>query len=367
MLQLLPHIPRYWRARRTGRGAPLPINVTAGLTFRCQSRCKTCRVYERSARELTAGEWRRVFEGLGTAPYWFTFSGGEPFLRKDTPEIVTSAIELCRPGIVNIPTNGLLTDRIAEGVGEICDAAGGAQVIINVSLDGVGKQHDEIRGVPGGYEKAVETVKRLKALGHSRLTVGIHTVISQFNAHDIGSIAPELLALEPDSYVTEMAEERVELGTMGLGITPDAEAYTRAIDQVEQALEAHSAAGVSATVRAFRREYYRMAREYLQTGERSIPCWAGLASTQIAPDGDVWFCCIRAEPVGNLRDADFDFAAVWSSDEAQRLRRSVAAGECACPLANAAYTNMLCHTPTMLRVLGRRFRRGAGGGRQGAR
>jgi hypothetical protein len=77
---------------------------------------------------------------------------------------------------------------------------------------------------------------------------------------------------------------------------------------------------------------------------------AGIASAQIAPNGDVWTCCIRAESMGNLREHDYDFAKVWRTAKAQLLRRSIKAGECYCPLANAAYTNMLTHGPTLLKV-----------------
>jgi hypothetical protein len=54
--------------------------------------------------------------------------------------------------------------------------------------------------------------------------------------------------------------------------------------------------------------------------------------------------------MGNLRDHDYDFGSVWRTEAARRLRSSIKAGECHCPLANAAYTNMLLHPPTVARV-----------------
>jgi hypothetical protein len=65
----------------------------------------------------------------------------------------------------------------------------------------------------------------------------------------------------------------------------------------------------------------------------------------------VWTCCIRAQSMGNLRDHDYDFGAVWRGTRAGELRRSIKAGECYCPLANAAYTNMLTHGPTLRKVV----------------
>src|SRR5258705_11065746 len=77
---------------------------------------------------------------------------------------------------------------------------------------------------------------------------------------------------------------------------------------------------------------------------------AGVSSAQIAPNGDVWTCCVRSESMGNLREHDYDFGEVWKTGKAKELRRSIKAGECHCPLANAAYTNMLTHAPTVTKV-----------------
>lgn len=54
--------------------------------------------------------------------------------------------------------------------------------------------------------------------------------------------------------------------------------------------------------------------------------------------------------MGNLREHNYDFGAVWRTDRANELRRSIKARECYCPLANAAYTNMLTHGPTVAKV-----------------
>ncbi len=54
--------------------------------------------------------------------------------------------------------------------------------------------------------------------------------------------------------------------------------------------------------------------------------------------------------MGNLRDYNYDFGATWRTAKADELRRSIKAGECYCPLANASYTNMLCHVPTLTSV-----------------
>ena len=59
---------------------------------------------------------------------------------------------------------------------------------------------------------------------------------------------------------------------------------------------------------------------------------------------------MRAETMGNVRDHAYDFRAVCHGPEADRFRASVRAHECACPLANASYTNLLLDGPSLARV-----------------
>jgi MoaA/NifB/PqqE/SkfB family radical SAM enzyme len=348
MIGLVARIPMYWSMRAFGRPRLLPVNLTVSVTYRCNSRCLTCNVYNRKAEEFSVDEFDRTFASLGRTPYWFTMSGGEPFLRADLPEICGSAYERNRPGIINIPTNGLLNDRIPSMVAAICDRAPDSQIIINLSLDDVGERHDAIRGVPGNFERAVLTYEGLRALGRSNLAVGVHSVISVHNVDRIPEIYETIhRELKPDSYITEIAEERVELETMGAGVTPSLEQYARAVDYLIERITAERHAGISRITQAFRVRYYRMVKRYLAERRQIIPCYAGVASAQIAPDGEVWFCCIEAESVGNLRDVDYDFSRLWFGERARTLRGHVRRGECACPLANAGYTNMLMHLPTL--------------------
>ncbi len=350
---VLPDIPVLKASYATGRTMGLPVNITVSVSYRCNSRCKTCNVWLLPNDDLVLQEWDRVFESLGRAPYWFTFSGGEPTLRKDLPNMVESAYRHCRPGIINIPTNGIQHKVIPGRIERVLQAAPKSEVIINLSLDGVGTRHDELRGVRNNWSHAMATYAALKELKkqYKHLTLGIHTVISNFNVE----FFPELCEyvqreLKPDSYITEIAEERVELDTVGLGITPTAGNYTVAIDALLESMRDQHLTGIAEVTQAFRRQYYELVKRTLREHRQVIPCMAGVASAQIAPNGDVWTCCVRAQSMGNLREHDYDFGSVWRTGKAGQLRRSIKAGECYCPLANAAYTNMLMHGRTVTKV-----------------
>jgi MoaA/NifB/PqqE/SkfB family radical SAM enzyme len=353
LTKVIPRIPALKATYRTGRVLSLPVNITVSGSYRCNSRCKTCNVWLLPNDDMTLEEWDRTFESLGRAPYWFTFSGGEPTLRKDLPEMVASAYRHCQPGIINIPTNGIQQKVIPGSVERVLQVAPNSEVIINLSLDGVGLKHDEVRGVRNNWDRAMVTYAALKELqkDYAHLTLGIHTVISNYNVDSFPDLCEYVQSeLKPDSYITEIAEERVELDTVGLGITPTAEKYTIAIDALLERMRDERLTGVAEVAQAFRRRYYELVKRSLREQRQVIPCMAGVASAQIAPNGDVWTCCVRAESMGNLRDHGYDFGSVWRTGKANQLRRSIKNRECYCPLANAAYTNMLTHGPTVTKV-----------------
>lgn len=352
MLSLLPKLPLYWSFRRFGWPRLLPFSIVVSVSFRCNSKCKTCDVWRKPNDDLSLDEWERVFAKLGRGPLYITFTGGEPFLRKDTADMVLSACQHCRPDVVTIPTNGILTQRIIEGVDRICAGAPYSKIGINLSLDGIGEEHDEIRQVPGNWKKAMQTWDALKQLRtrHQNLVLTTHTVVSKFNLHRFFEIYAGLQFLEPDSYITEVAEERVELATIGWNITPEPDDYAPIADFLSQQARQQPVSGIARVTQAFRAEYYQLAKRILYERRQVIPCYAGWASAHIAPNGDIWSCCIRAEPVGNLRQHNYDIRPIWFGERMTVLRRSIYAGECACPMANASYANMVLHPITIAKV-----------------
>lgn len=356
MFEILPRIFAYKLSYLTGFPKLLPINYTISLTYRCNSKCNTCNIYKKQCDHLTLDEYEKLFKNIGKSPYWITFSGGEPFLKQEIVEIASLAYKYCKPAMINIPSNGLLTNRIVESVEKIAKACPKSQIIINLSIDGIGEEHDRIRNVEGNYQKVLQTYKELRKKNLNNVSIGIHSVISKFNVNNFTKISNTLMNMNPDQYITEIAEERVELGTMGLNITPSLFSYKAVIDYlIHRIKNTKIKKRVNRITQAFRIEYYNLVKKVLKYKTQIIPCYAGIASTQISPDGDVWMCCIKAKSLGNLRQNQFDFKKIWFSDLAKRERTSIKNKECYCPLANAAYTNMLHDIPTLYRVFIRSF------------
>jgi MoaA/NifB/PqqE/SkfB family radical SAM enzyme len=311
--------------------------------------------------ELTIDEWDKVLASLGKAPYWFTISGGEPLMYPHVVELAELAYRHCAPGVINIPTNSLLP-TIPDRVERIAKACPESQLIINLSLDGVGAKHDYIRGIPGNFVKFEERLRQLLSLKKKfkNLTIGIHSVVSVFSVGHLDELIAYADKSGADQFITEIAEPRVELDTVGLPITPSQKEYTQAIDRLITYVESKQFNGVAKITEALRVEYYKLVKRILDEKDQVIDCYAGWVSAQIYANGTVWPCCVRADNLGNLRDHNYDFKEIWFGEKIREARRSIAAKECHCPLANASYTNMLHDIPTLTRVARKIMRRDVG-------
>ena len=371
-VRLLPRILGCKLSRMGLAKAPVPINLTFSVTNMCQSRCKTCSIWRlyrecpsRFSEELTLDEIEKTFAGIGEV-YFFNISGGEPFLRRDLTRIVELACKYLRPSVIHTPTNALVPQIIEDRVGDILEMLerNGRPVAFTIkpSFDGVGEVHDDIRGVKGNFEKVLDTVSRLKKLQgrYPSLEVGLGTIISKFNLEHVRETARFVRKLGVDSYISEIAEERTELFNVGQPITPDPDEYEQAIRTFNSELDQHGSrtGKVSAMTSAFRQVYYQYAIQTLKERRQVLPCYAGFSNVHLSPYGDVWPCCVLGydKSMGNVRDVGYDFKKVWRSDQAASVRRFIAGGGCYCPLANQAYSNILCSFGAMLKVL-REYRR----------
>lgn len=364
--ELLPAIFAAKLAYRGLRPAPHPITLTFSVTNRCQSRCLTCKIWqlyrehpERCAEELRLDEIERIFATVGHI-YFFNVSGGEPFLRSDLADILNLALRYLTPKVLHIPTNGLAPQRVEEVTAQILHnmqtLGYDAPLTVKPSLDGVGHMHDEIRGVPGNFDRVLETLERLKRLRarYPNLHVEVGTVISRVNMAAMRDIADLVHTLGVESYRHEIAEQRAEFFNIGDPITPSAEEYIPLTKEFARHIRENIAhkRSLAQLTEALRLVYYEYAARILQEGRQVLPCYAGITNAHINPYGQVWACCVLGyeQPMGDLREAGYDFLRVWHSAQAAQVRAYIKAGNCACPLANQVYSNILCNPPAIWRA-----------------
>ena len=87
------------------------------------------------------------------------FTGGEPFLRDDLSEII-SLFKAAGVRHFQVNTNGMLTDEIVNFSKELLGKNISFKIVI--SIDGLEKTHNKIRNTQGAFQKAIQTIKRIK-------------------------------------------------------------------------------------------------------------------------------------------------------------------------------------------------------------
>ena len=362
--QVLQHKLTYYGLKKPTN----PITLTFSVTNLCQSRCQTCNIWEIYKKqpelvqsELELEEIEKIFQSIGPI-YFFNLSGGEPFLRRDLPEIVGLAIDHLRPRIIHTPTNALAPGRVEKDVTRILAIMESKEwqvpFTVKPSLDGVGEMHDKIRGVPGNFDKVMDTIERLKRIRqrHPNLHVELGTVVSKMNMHHLEKLGTFVHSLDGiESYRNEIAEERAEFFNQESSITPSADEYAELMQGFSQRIWANTSAKrkLARVTEALRLVYYQYAARIMKENRQVLPCYGGITNAHINPYGQVWPCAVLGydQPMGDLRDHDYDFHKLWNSEQANQVRAYIKAHHCACPLANQAYSNILCSAKATAKVI----------------
>ena len=72
-----------------------------------------------------------------------------------------------------------------------------------------------------------------------------------------------------------------------------------------------------------------------------IPCYGGRLLGILKDNGEVFPCEQLSTPLGNVRDAGYDFMKVWKSQEAERERQMIKDRKCHCTYECSMAPNVL--------------------------
>ncbi|HSC87965.1 MAG TPA: radical SAM protein, partial [Polyangiaceae bacterium] len=192
------HLPLVTGARGTRPHELLPEDETDAryqprfaiweLTLRCTSRCRHCGSRAGAStrpNELSVEEALALADQLADLGVLeVSLIGGEAFLHDGFLRIVE---RIARRGIkVAIATGGVGVDA------ELARSAAAAGLgSVSVSIDGIGKTHDALRGVRRGYEAAVEALGHFRAAG---VQIGVNSQFNRRNLADLEGLADLVLA-----------------------------------------------------------------------------------------------------------------------------------------------------------------------------
>lgn len=161
--------------------AIIPLRYFFELTYLCNLNCPYCYVGdERKKNELTTEEWFNIIDQIP----WYSFVtlvGGEPLIRKDFIPILEKTAKKTH-GKLNVVTNGILIND------EIIDAfIRTKMMLLSVSLDGYGENHDKNRDKEGIFDKIISNLDNLNSKRGkcSKPMVDIKTIVLENNLDDL--------------------------------------------------------------------------------------------------------------------------------------------------------------------------------------
>jgi MoaA/NifB/PqqE/SkfB family radical SAM enzyme len=324
MKHLRPYAALASRAVRANFGRlDFPYKLTFCITYWCNYACQTCNIWQMKPRdELTLDEIRRFFRRSNRF-VWVDVTGGEVSLRKDFVSVCEAIVTQCPDLLLlHFPTNGYLTDKLVAATREIV-RMGTEKLIITVSTDGDEAMNDRTRGVEGGWRRQIETFRQLREIPGVQAVLGM--TLSSANVDHFPQAFAAAKREIPDLDYRDFHVNIIHESGHYLHNTDLALRKAVPPDALARATEAYARLrgfGWS-PVNYLERAYLKRVRQYLETGRTPMRCHALRSSCFIDSWGHVFPCTIYERKIGSLRDADYDLASIWQSDDAAALQKEI--------------------------------------------
>lgn len=348
-------IKRYGRVLMGGVTSPVILNIL--ITSVCDMRCVHCFFTEelddkpRKKLQMTTEQLQRVSETLGGKLPILIIAGGEPFTRKDLPEVVRAFYENNQLESVYLMSNGQIQKRIIPDVTRILEECPNLNVTVALGVDGLKDEHEKIRQKPGSWDNVIGTARQLQEIQKEipRLDVQTCTCFMNSNQDRIFEWYDFLrYDLKPDkiniNYIRPPSARAEELNI-------DLNRYRK----LSQIIDDDSRRGLIKNHYKGNGGYFKAAVDiYMhemiaRTEEQQkaqLRCFAGTTGGVIYDEGTV-SSCENLDPVGNLRDYDWNFRALWSSPELAARRDKIKQG-CYCTHESNCYYPSLAFNPKHL-------------------
>jgi len=283
----------------------LPTDVSIITTYRCQMRCKMCSIWKYPSdmkKEIEAKDLE-ILPKLKFA----NITGGEPFQRMDLEDIIEVASK--KADRVVISTSGWHYERAIKLAEKF------PNIGIRVSIEGLAQKNDDLRGREGGFDRGLRLLLALGEMGIKDIGFGI--TVSNQNSDDMLWLykLSKHLKLE---FATATFHNSYYFHKDDNFVTNQDEVKDNFKQLIKYLLKENSP-------KSWYRAFFNMGLiNYIDGGQRMLPCEAGNANFFIEPYGDVYPCNgledkIWKESMGNIHDYT-NFEDLWFSDQAQRVR-----------------------------------------------
>ena len=280
-----------------------PYRMDLAVTYRCNNDCAHCyNARERDFPELTTGQWIKIIDQLWTlgVPH-IVFTGGEPTLRNDLPELIRHAES--NGQITGLNTNARRLDE--KYLRQLVDAG---LDHVQITLESCDEQvHDQMVRAKGAFK---QTVRGLKNALASPLYVMTNTTMLKTNAHRI----PATL-----DFLAEVGVPTVGLNALiysGHGLTVGTGLKESELQPILDIATRKTSEHGQRLIWYTPTQYCNFDPVQMDLGVKG--CTAALYNMCVEPDGGVLPCQSYYQPLGNLLTDEWD--SIWNHSLAVRLR-----------------------------------------------
>jgi len=284
-----------------------PLRVDLALTFRCQNNCVHCYAggpHETS--ELTTEQWKEVIDRLHqVGVFILTFTGGEPTLREDLPELLLHAQN--KGMVTGLITNGRrLKDKTYVDTLEKTGLD-----FIQVTLESrKPKIHDLMTATKGSWK---ETVAGIRNIIPTKIYATTNTTLSKYNASNF---------LETIDFIKELGVAAFGCNSLIYSGKANAisEEFVLPLETLRELLPKINDKANQLGLKFLwytPTQYCRLDPVQLGLGVKS--CTAAMINMCVGPNGDVYPCQSYFESLGKiLKD---DWQEIWNHPLALRIRK----------------------------------------------
>lgn len=321
------------------KGNAMPIQLIFFVTTRCNAKCAHCFYWSElnnlSKKELSLEEVEKMSRTMGELLILY-LGGGEPFLRRDLPEIAETFYKNNNTRLVGIPTNAFLPEIMLPSIDRMCTLCPNANILINVSIDDIGKAHEDFRVVPGGWEKLMRTINGIKELKkkHKNLAFGCNATFNALNQDKIKDIYTYLRdEIKPDSININLVRGKPKDPHCS---DIDIDKYNEVIAMLQRDLRN---ADMGYTTSSFQniinqnqiRTKDIISETYVDK-KALVSCTASRLIGVLYPDGELFPCELLDSKfrIGNIREVDYDFKKLWFSERNKEIAKWIVDTKCFC-------------------------------------
>jgi len=271
----------------------------------CNSKCRHCDIWQQkpTPNPLTPEEIEKTFKDpLFKNVEMVMLTGGEVTMRKDLPEVISAIHRALPKAAMQISTNALLPERILETTRTAIKE--GIDFEVGISLDGIGKDHDDIRGVPGNFEKADYLIKEL-------------VILRKENPEILKIAAGIVLSDLTLGWLDKVRDYTKERNIMLVEAWYNESSFYKNIGKNEIQVKLRKA--VKSQPTSLLQEKWL---DLLKGKSIQFPCFAVSSYCVLKCNGDIVPCLnLWNDKVGNTREATP--TEIWHSEKAKKIREKV--------------------------------------------